>query len=180
MVQVYRKADDAHKFEIIYKNYSCFLRMVDSIISGLAYEIESEILFNRRQAKGDLGVRVQTSGISDVTGNTAATRGDIANALKACNFSGGILDDCDNPEEYIMQALVLDDMRRDYFLFEDQLGGLSERDHRILLPYILKDKDIITIASEENVCVETLRGYVRDAKKVVKTNTLYHMNRRKR
>ena len=79
-----------------------------------------------------------------------------------------------------MQALVLDDMRRDYFLFEDQLGGLSERDHRILLPYILKDKDIITIASEENVCVETLRGYIRDAKKVVKTNTLYHMNRRKR
>ena len=92
MVQVYRKADDAHKFEIIYKNYSCFLRMVDSIISGLAYEIESEILFNRRQAKGDLGVRVQTS---------------------------GILDDCDDPERYITQALVLEDMRRDYSLFTD-------------------------------------------------------------
>ena len=119
MVQAYRESDNARKFEIIYKNYSCFLRMVDSIISGLAYEIESEILFNRRQAKGDLGVRVQTSGISDVTGNTAATRGDIANALKSCNFSGGILDDCDDPERYITQALVLEDMRRDYSLFTD-------------------------------------------------------------
>ena len=74
-VKQYADADAAGRVDIICKNYPIFLGIVDSSTDGLIYVIENEKAYNRSQSRGDLGVRVQTSGAhSDVTANMAISK----------------------------------------------------------------------------------------------------------
>lgn len=69
IIEIYAKADAAGRVDIICKNYSNFIGIVDGYTEGLRYMIESEKAYNRKKNHGDLGVRVQTSGIhSDIRG----------------------------------------------------------------------------------------------------------------
>ena len=63
IIKNYAKADAAGKVDIICKNYSNFIGIVDGYTEGLCYMIENEKAYNRKQGRGDLGVRVQTSGM---------------------------------------------------------------------------------------------------------------------
>ena len=68
IIEIYARADAAGRVDIICKNYSNFIGIVDGYTEGLRYMIESEKAYNRKKNHGDLGVRVQTSGIhSDIT-----------------------------------------------------------------------------------------------------------------
>ena len=72
IIKNYAKADAAGKVDIICKNYSNFIGIVDGYTEGLCYMIENEKAYNRKQSRGDLGVRVQTSGVhSDITADAA-------------------------------------------------------------------------------------------------------------
>lgn len=46
-------------------------------------------------------------------------------ALINCDFSGNVLDGVDQAEVYIRDAYILSDMRKDYNLFNSQLGILG-------------------------------------------------------
>lgn len=63
IIEIYARADAAGRVDIICKNYSNFIGIVDGYTEGLRYMIESEKAYNRKKNHGDLGVRVQTSGI---------------------------------------------------------------------------------------------------------------------
>ena len=60
IIEIYARADAAGKVDIICKNYSNFIGIVDGYTEGLRYMIESEKAYNRKKNHGDLGVRVQT------------------------------------------------------------------------------------------------------------------------
>ena len=63
IIEIYARADAAGRVDIICKNYSNFIGIVDGYTEGLRYMIESEKAYNRKKNHGDLGVRVQTSGM---------------------------------------------------------------------------------------------------------------------
>ena len=65
IIEIYARVDAAGRVDIICKNYSNFIGIVDGYTDGLRYMIESEKAYNRKKNHGDLGVRVQTSGISE-------------------------------------------------------------------------------------------------------------------
>lgn len=72
IIEIYAKADAAGRVDIICKNYSNFIGIVDGYTDGLRYMIENEKAYNRKKSHGELGVRVQSSGIhSDITADTA-------------------------------------------------------------------------------------------------------------
>ena len=89
IIKNYEKADAAGKVDIICKNYSNFIGIVDGYTEGLRYMIESEKAYNRRRNHGDLGVRVQASGIhSDITADTTISNVITREAIIVCDFSG--------------------------------------------------------------------------------------------
>lgn len=91
IIEIYAKADAAGRVDIICKNYSNFIGIVDGYTDGIRYMIESEKAYNRKKNHGDLGVRVQTSGIhSDITADTAISNVITRDAIIACDFSGDI------------------------------------------------------------------------------------------
>lgn len=92
ILNVYEKADSTKKVDIIIRYYLNFLGIVDSYTEGLRYMIENEKSYNRSKNRGDLGVRVQTSGKhSDITADTAISNVITKDAIIACDFSGDVL-----------------------------------------------------------------------------------------
>ena len=173
IIKNYAKADAAGKVDIICKNYSNFIGIVDGYTEGLCYMIENEKAYNRKQSRGDLGVRVQTSGVhSDVTADTAISNVITKDAIIACDFSGDVLEGVDRGEEFQRDAYTLRCMRADFALFNRQLGILSGNELRIFKGYLSGEKDIGDIAEEEGIQYESAAQKVRRAKVKIKVQMI--------
>ena len=126
LIRVYTGATSEKRIDIIIKNYTKFIGIVDGYTDGLRYMIECEKESSHRQSAGDLGVRVQTGGMtSDPTARKAINNVITREALINCDFSGNALDGVNQAEVYIRDAYILRDMRKDYNLFNSQLGILG-------------------------------------------------------
>lgn len=114
--------------------------------------IESEKAYNHRRNHGDLGIRVQTSGIhSDITADMAISDVITRKAIIACDFSGGVREGVDCGEEFWQEAYTLRKMRADFNLFNQQLSILGRNELRIFRDYLSGEKDIAEIADEEGM-----------------------------
>lgn len=152
IIKVYASADAPAKVEILFKNYSNFLGIVDSRTEGLLYLIENEKSFNHKASHGDLGVRVQSTGhYSDPTGNAATDNVITREAIIQCDFSNGVLDGVDREQEFIREASILRNMRRDYQLLNKQFQILPEEDRRFLCAYLRGECEVPDIADELGV-----------------------------
>jgi hypothetical protein len=159
------------RIDYICKNYARFMGIIESYTQGLIYMIEEEQDFNRREEKGDLGVRIQGGGYhSDRTANQAIRNVSLRDAIIACDFSDGVLDDTDHDEEFMRDAAVLRQMRRDYELFNSQMKQLKENDMLLIQSVLMKEKDLTTIADERGIQYESAYQRVRRIKKEIKTN----------
>ncbi len=71
IVEQYADADTSGRIDILIKYYPNFLRLVEGYKQSLRYIIKQEKEYKPRAARGVLGVRVQTSEISDPTAREA-------------------------------------------------------------------------------------------------------------
>ena len=75
----YASGNPNQRFDLIYKNYHTFPKLIDSFETGVFNMILNEREYNRRaKNKADLGVRVQTSNKSDPTAKLAEVNHDMA------------------------------------------------------------------------------------------------------
>ena len=107
MIKEYIGSSADKRVDIIMKNYTRFMGIVDGYIDGLRYMIEAEKDSNSRKNIGELGVRVQTGGMtSDPTAKHAIRNVMTRDALINCDFSGDVLDGVDHPEAYMKDSSV--------------------------------------------------------------------------
>ena len=66
------------------------IRMLDAFEVGLITNIKRERRYNRCAGNGEIGVRVQTSGNPDPTGNEGATNGDLRTYIRQGNFKAAL------------------------------------------------------------------------------------------
>ena len=93
LIKTYMSSSFEKRVDIIIKNYTNFMGIVDGYTEGLRYMIESEKESNSRQSIGDLGVRVQSGGMpSDTTAKKAIRNVLTREALINCDFSGNVLE----------------------------------------------------------------------------------------
>ena len=105
MIKEYIGSSADKRVDIIMKNYTRFMGIVDGYIDGLRYMIEAEKDSNSRQNIGELGVRVQTGGMtSDPTAKHAIRNVMTRDTLINCDFSGDVLDGVDHPEAYMKDS----------------------------------------------------------------------------
>ena len=93
---------------------------------------------------------------SDTTAKKAIRNVLTRDALVNCDFSGNVLEGVDRAEMYIRDAYILRDMRKDYNLFNSQLGILgTEQD--MFLRYIRKEATLGVLAEERGISYETVQ-----------------------
>ena len=118
LIKIYVNASSAKRVDIIIKHYTDFMGIVEGYTEGLRYMIECEKDSNSRSDIGELGVRVQTGGsTSDPTAKHAIRNVMTREALINCDFSGDVMEGVDRAEEFMREAYLLRDMRKDYELF---------------------------------------------------------------
>lgn len=169
IITKYDEADSSGKVDLICRYYPNFLGIVDGYTEGLCYVIENEKSYNRKASRGDLGVRVQSSGhYSDVTADAAIENVVTIKAIISCDFSDGILDGVDRAREFLKEALILRDMRRHYDLFNKQLGILSNEENQFFRGYLSGEQNLNDLADQAGIQYESAGQKVRRIKKKIK------------
>ena len=127
IIKLYMNATSSKRVNIIIKHYTDFMGVVDGYINGLFYRIESEKESYKRQSMGELGIRVQNSGIhSDPTAKKVNDALELKNAIIQFDFSGGIMEGVEEADKYMRSAKLLKDMRRDYEHFKTNCAVLEK------------------------------------------------------
>ena len=126
LIQTYGSSSAEKRIEIIRNNYPDFLEIVDGYIEGLCYMIECERKSKSHREKEKPAARMKTGGVkSSLAQKRALINLLTREALLKCDFSGDVLDGVEKSEDYIRDAKILREMRRDYNVFKSRLGGLG-------------------------------------------------------
>ena len=157
------------KVDIIIRYYPNFIGIVDGYTEGIRYMIENEKTYNRKAHHNDLGIRVMTSGKhSDITGDTAVANVITRDAIMDCDFSGDVLDGVDRAEVYQRDAFILWSMRRDYELFNQQLGILGKEEAEVFGEFLRGEKDLSAIAEDKGIVYESAQQRILRTKRKIK------------
>ena len=176
LIKIYVDASSAKRVDIIIKHYTDFLGIVDGYTEGLRYMIECEKESNSHRALGDLGVRVQSGGsTSDPTAKKAIRNVMTREALINCDFSGDVMEGVDRAEEFIRDAYLLRDMRKDYELFNRQLSILGT-EKETFEKYLRREKTLIDIAEEQGITYESAQQKIHRIRRKVKKQVVGFMD----
>ncbi len=178
LIKIYVNATSAKRVDIIIRHYTDFMGIVDGYTEGLRYMIECEKESNSRQDIGDLGVRVQAGGMtSDPTAKKAIRNVLTREALINCDFSGDVMDGVDRADEYMRDAYLLRDMRKDYELFRRQLCILGT-EKETFEKYLCGEKNLVDIAEEQGITYESAQQKIHKIRSRVKKQVIGFMDGR--
>lgn len=162
----YRSCNAKERINMIYMNYPTFEDIIKGYRQGLIYEITAQKSYNRKSNKGDLGVRVQVSGIhSDITADQAIENVLIGDALDTGNLSEDFYAGTDDRNELTRKVQIYWMMQNEYALFTAQLKTMDREDALIIRPYIIKEKSIGELAEDLHIEPESVRKKVYRIKK---------------
>ncbi len=175
LIQKYVTSTSAKRVDFIIKYYADFMGIVEGYTDGLQYMIECDKECNARQNMGDLGVRVQTGGMTgDPTAKHAIRNILTREALVKCDFSDGVMDGVDRAAEYMSDAYILKDMRKHFNLFNRQLIRLGKGQEEFKL-YISREKNISELAEVNGVTYETEQWRLNCLKKKLKEEVVGYL-----
>lgn len=175
MIVRYVNGTPAQRVDIILQNYPEFMGMVEGYTEGLRYMIECDQESVRRSDMGELGVRVQKGGAYSNPTQAMACRNIMTReALISCDFSGNIMEGLDRAEEYMKEAYALKDMRKEYILFQNQLGSLG-RDKDVFEKYLNKEMSLSEIAVKRGITYESAQQKVHMIRSKLKKRVINFM-----
>ena len=138
-------------------NYAVFPKIIRKAEKKIQYKIKSEKEYLRSHARGELGVRVQTSGTSDPTFNEASTNIMIEDAFNTGEVDKGLLKGIKDASVYEDDIRLVSVMRMDFELLEEIIEDLDESDSKIMKQYLLEGRLFKEIADDEGRTYEAIK-----------------------
>ena len=163
-VDIYQMLGIDEKIDFIIDHISRLDRMMNAFEVGLITNIQRERRYNRCAENGELGVRVQTSGHADPTGNEGSTNGDLQKYIRQGNYMAA-LKGTDN--FFKNQIITLQDMRDDYGIISSVVDSMGD-EHEQYIKYLYKKNSIARAAEAEGVSTEAIKSRFYRAKKEIR------------
>jgi len=160
----YSQASAVERVEIMLDKFHYFPKMVHRQQKKTEYKIKSEREYLRSHNRADLGVRVQSSKISDTTAEEAIANVMLEEAFKTGDVSDGQLKGIENAEEYERQIRIISIMKMDYDLLSDLVGDLDDLDNQILSLFLVKKMYIKEIAAETGMSYDYTKRRIKTLK----------------
>lgn len=157
LLNSYKKAPAEKRLSIMLEYYPVFPGMLRKIEKKTEYKIKSEQERMRSRSRGELGVRVQTSTISDATANEAVANVTLEEAFKTGEVSKGLLKGIENAPEFEETIRMVSIMKMDFELLEDILSGFGRQDSIIIKKHLSEGKSYRVIAEEEECSTDSVR-----------------------
>lgn len=173
IVKIYAEAEDFKRIDIIFEHFDNFIRLIEMFEEGLRDTLKEEKLYNKRTERGEIGIRVQTSGCSDPTGNSAAGNIDLLNDMRIGSIDSA-LKGVDEDLDHRIEIETLRIMRSDYFAIIKAIEHLRPRQRAELTDSLNGTRDISTIADDSNSGYEATKHRLnRNRRKVRKLAIVY-------
>ncbi len=157
LLDSYKKASAEKRLSIMLEYYPVFPGMLRKIEKKTAYKIKSEQERMRSRSRGELGVRAQTSTISDTTANEAVTNVTLEESFRTGDVSEGLLKDIENAMDYEEIIRMVSIMKMDFELLEDILSGFGREDSIIIRKHLSEGKSYRVIAEEEECSKDSVK-----------------------
>ncbi|MBP3783489.1 MAG: hypothetical protein J6I68_09600 [Butyrivibrio sp.] len=157
LLNSYKKAPAEKRLSIMLEYYPVFPGMLRKIEKKTEYKIKSEQERMRSRSRGELGVRVQTSTVSDTTANEAVANVALEEAFKTGEVSKGLLKGIENAPEFEETIRMVSIMKMDFELLEDILSGFGREDSIIIKKHLSEGKSYRVIAEEEECSTDSVR-----------------------
>lgn len=172
LMQEYRISDAEGRFNIMMDNYCIFPKIIRKMEKKTQYRIKCEKEYARSKHRGELGVRVQTSNLSDPTFEEAATNIMIEEALKTGEAEGGILNGIENAAEYEADIRMISIMRMDFELLSEIVEDMDTDDNNWLKDYLEGKKLLKEIATEQERTYDAMKKRVMKMKVLIRDEIL--------
>ena len=172
LMQEYRISDAEGRFNIMMDNYCIFPKIIRKMEKKTQYRIKCEKEYARSKHRGELGVRVQTSKLSDPTFEEAATNIMIEQALKTGEDEGGILNGIENAAEYEADIRMISIMRMDFELLSEIVEDMDTDDNNWLKDYLEGKKLLKEIATEQERTYDAMKKRVMKMKVLIRDEIL--------
>lgn len=169
IVGTYYRLEPKERIDYMYRNYSNFPAVMDKYESDLVDMIKDLLAAARRDALGDLGVRIQTGAmLKDPVGNIACEEDEIDRCLHDENYKGNIYEYVDEPEEVCRGVKELKLMRWEYGKLCDGIGALQKKDYAVIFPFINQDCGLQELSVKLQYDPDTMKNKIyRIRKKLV-------------
>lgn len=166
IVEAYADASIEKKIRIILDNFDGFERLVDGYERCLTIQIRNEREYNRKKDQADLGVKVQTSGLSDTTARIAIENVMIEEAIKKGDIEDA-LKGAEEIERHRKEIITLRNMRDDYVLVSTQVQLLSGDELDMFNCYLEKRTGLMDMAEERGLSYNAIQKRLMKSKKIV-------------
>ena len=169
LLHMYSEAGPEGRLQIMMGNYAVFPKLIRRVEKKVFYKITVEREYMRSLHRGELGVRIQTSGISDITADEAIDHVTVEEAIRTGKYDRGLIRDLENADEYETAIRTINVMRLDYELLTEIIDDLREKDSKVIKQYLVEGKLFKEIADSEGKTydaikkrIERIRAEIRD------------------
>ena len=145
----YRDSDPEGRYQLLMENYAGFPKMLRKLEKKIEYKIKTELEYSKSKKRGELGVRVQTSDLSDPTANEAIVSVTIQEGYQRGELDKGLLKGMENAKEYEEEVRVIGIMRMDFELLDEIINDLEDTDSKLIKQYVQERRYVKEIAAEE-------------------------------
>lgn len=153
----YKSADPEERAGMMMDNYLIFPKLIKRAESKTRYLIKSEREYRRSHSRGELGVRVKSSNLSDPTFEEAALNLLIDQSFETGKIEKGIIDGLEGDEEYEETIHIISVMWADYKMLNEIIDNCEEEDVRLLKKYLMENKVYRVIAEEEDCSYDSVK-----------------------
>ena len=164
----YKKSEPEDRFFIIYNNYVSFPRLLKKIEKKLQFIIKSEKEYLRSHNRGELGVRIQTSNLSNITAELAISNVSLEDSFESGKIDSETLKGVEDAAKYIEYIQILRMMRMDYELLEEIIEDLPYDNTHLIKEYIVEGKNIHDIAKEYDRSYDTIKKRLSNIREDIK------------
>ena len=172
LIGSYRTADPQGRLEIVFANYHIFPKVIRKMEKKTQYKIKAEREYIRSHARGELGVRVQTSNLSDTTADEAIANVTLEEAFTTGVVEEGMLRGLDNASEYEADIRIISIMKDDYELIEECVEDLDDEDCQLMKAFLVQRKFIKEMACEFNLSYDTIKRRIKYLKEFIRDDVI--------
>jgi len=177
IIENYSSLPNSKKVEAILDDYAIFDRIIAGIENDLIIDICDERALNRRTQRGNTGVRVQTSVISDIPFSIVAEKDEVERAVKTGDYFTA-LKGIKESAVYVRRMNNLYQLQDDYKIVTARVGFLQPEEYQIYTRYLNRVKPVLDLVEEVGISYEAYTSRIYRYRLAVKKYSLEAMNKR--
>lgn len=159
-------------------HYSSFPGFIRTLQFQTTYKIDAEFDSMNADSAELLGVRVQTSGLANITESKGMRLAELTKAFDTGVVDRDLLKGIEDAENYRMEIWVIYSMKKDYELVDGVIKNLDENDYPFYSEYLKRKRELKALADEYGMEYETARKRIARIRRQIKNSTLCCMMKR--